>query len=122
MNDSQAVRITKGGLALMLLVPVALGVALGVSISSPVLIVVSLAFAIFPVAVLHEAVRNRTLYGIRDACDEESLSEEAVKRDRDFWNLYDPSNPVSPAGIHRRAQDDLAQKMNETLHRQHGMG
>ena len=121
-NDSKAVRLTKGFLALVLLVPVALGVALGVSISSPVAVLVSLAFAIFPVAVLHEAVSNRTLHGARHAFGEESLSDEALRRDREFWNLYDPSNPVSPAGINRRAQDDLAQQMNETLHRQHGMG
>lgn len=121
MNDSKAVRITKGLLALVLLVPVVLGVALGVSISSPVVALVALAFALFPVAVFYEAVRNRPLSRVTAAFDDDSLIDEAVKRDREFWTYYDPNNPVSPAGIHRRNQDELASQMNDTLHRQHGI-
>lgn len=121
MNDSKAVRITKGLLALVLLVPVALGVSLGLSISSPVVVLVSLGFALFPVAVLHEAVRNRPLYDVPASFEDGAFIDDAVKRDREFWMYYDPANPASPAGIHRRHQDELANQMNDALHRQHGI-
>ena len=93
MNNRVAVRVAKLVLAGVLAVPpVAVGV-LAFGLASPVAALVALALAVFPVAVVQDALHPPLDAGTDDLDD---LAADQARRDDEHWRYYSPLNPAAP--------------------------